>query len=525
MGGYPAPTPQRRAENRVRADRPRLVVADAELVGKLIADLGHPDEETRLYATYALAWTRSAAAVEPLVAAWERLRASDDPENAKWEIGSVRRALSRSLAADTHLALALRLTDHEDPGVRWTAVEFLRTVDDPAARAAAVRHELQVLHPYLGLADTDPALTRPEAIGRLVELLTGKPDNLRVIEAMERIGDRTCLSALTKSLGWKVAGSVQTRADEAIRAIGGTDALGRAALAVVRDPEADPTRAAYLVGQLGLTEAIPDLLAILRKGRAGWSTAAAVLAAFGVVEAAPRIGEILGRILHQSSKIQSPLIRYLIRLGPEPAVDVLITAARTSRDKERDLAMDALARCTDPRAVELVVSAIFHDVIRMALVRPLAERGDPRVVDALIHVVNTSKDRRIREVATRGIQRAAQVDQQAVDDLMQRFHYGRGPRTAVAWLEGHRATPRTGQYPLSALSQACKDLDERVRAQAVKSLALIGTPRAFNLLRTLEDDPSRHVRACVAGALLAEAAAESGAGAGAGPESGAESAG
>ncbi|MGW4808183.1 hypothetical protein [Kitasatospora sp. NPDC004272] len=43
--------------------------------------------------------------------------------------------------------------------------------------------------------------------------------------------------------------------------------------------------------------------------------------------------------------------------------------------------------------------------------------------------------------------------------------------------------------------------EPRARAQAVKSLALLGTPEALELVAGLRADPSRHVRACVEGVL------------------------
>jgi HEAT repeat protein len=144
---------------------------------------------------------------------------------------------------------------------------------------------------------------------------------------------------------------------------------------------------------------------------------------------------------------------------------------------------------------------LFHGVIRMELVRPLAERGDPRLVDALVHVVNSTPDRRIRQVATHGILKAAQVDQHQVDARTEFLDHSVPARTAPAWLEGRR-TPLREKHPLYALARATEDLNERVRAQAVKSLGLIATPDAIEILRDLRDDPSRHVRACVAGALL-----------------------
>jgi HEAT repeat protein len=59
------------------------------------------------------------------------------------------------------------------------------------------------------------------------------------------------------------------------------------------------------------------------------------------------------------------------------------------------------------------------------------------------------------------------------------------------------------QTPRHELAVAARNLGERVRAQAIKSLALIGAPSAFEIIRCLRNDPSRHVRSCAAGALRA----------------------
>lgn len=336
-----------------------------------------------------------------------------------------------------------------------------------------------------------------EVVRRLAELLTEKPQDYRRMTAVERLGDRSCLPALTKSLGWPNPLQSQTRASDAILAIGGEEALRTAVLEVLHSEPA-AKRAAYLAGRLRLTEAVPDLITMVRVGRPAAVAAATSLASLGATEAAPDIARLLRRMDPKYWSTRQSLIRVLIQLGPEPAVAELLDAL--GHVQTRDLAMDALARCRDPRATELVVSALFHGVIRMELVRPLAERGDPGVVGALVHVVNTSSDAAIRRMATRGIHNAAGADQAAVDEHLNSLGYTRGPRTALAWLEGHRRTPRE-RYPLSVLAGASKEVEEQVRAQAVKSLALIGTPDAFEIIRGLADDPSRHVRACVAGAL------------------------
>jgi HEAT repeat protein len=337
-------------------------------------------------------------------------------------------------------------------------------------------------------------------IGVLIDVLAANPANSQVIVAMKRLGDRTCLPVLTRSLGWRIAGQVQTRAGKAIAAIGGRQALGDAVMAVLRDPQANAKRAAYLAGRLRLTEAVPELIAIVRDGRPGERAAAASLAALGATQAAPTIAQALERTPDKYWSARVSLIGSLLRLDPQPALDELIRAVRNRQT--RDIAMNALARCSDPRATALVATALLHGVIRMELVRPLAQRGDPGAADVLVHVVNTTQDRAIRHAATRGILKAAQADPHQVDTHLEWLSRSASARTASAWLEGRR-TPRPGKYRLNELTDALHHTHERVRAQAVKSLALISTPDAYEIIRAHRHDPSRHVRACVAGALRA----------------------
>ncbi|MFG2824468.1 HEAT repeat domain-containing protein [Kitasatospora sp. NPDC048365] len=507
-------TPQERSSDRVWTDLNREGRPDRATVAKLIGDLDSADPETWWYAVGMLPHARSAAAVEPLIAAWERLRpTADDPQAGYAERSGVKYALRASLAA-ADLELLLRVADHPDAAVRCAAAHALRGVDDERARAAVLRHDLASAGKLLGLAATDPApvpgadLTA-RLVGRLSDddhrhrpgAVAGRPRH-KVLDALGRLGDASCLPALTASLGRTDDGHGQIRAERAIEAIGGTEALRRAVLAVLDDPSADPTRAAQLAARLRMAEAIPGLTAVA--ARADGPIMMAVLSALlglRARSAVPVLVEVLDRLEPRRSWLRPDLLDTIGRLDPELAVEHFLVAARHRRTHR--IALDALARCRDPRATALVTTALLSGASRTALVRPLAERADPDLLDALAHVVATTPDRRVRQVATRGILRTLRVAPDRADSTLRSLAFSSvQARIAAAWLEG-RLGPQNQRDPLRRLIEASRSPDPRVRAQAARSFVLLGTPDALDLVRTLCEDPSRHVRACAVGHLTA----------------------
>ncbi|WP_201009276.1 hypothetical protein, partial [Kitasatospora sp. Root187] len=276
----------------------------------------------------------------------------------------------------------------------------------------------------------------------------------------------------------------------------GNAARREAVLTVLRDPNAAYCRAAYAAGRLGLTEAVPELIA--------------ALARLGAVEAVPEI-VALPRTTGTGirSKHDTRLLA-LRRLGPGPGADLTrvedlaldsmrwsVLDVRGGGPVLRDLATDILALCDSPRATDLVVQTLLHGTVRTALVRPLAERGDPALVEVMIHLIHTAPDRTIRRLATEGILRAAHHPTADLDRIGEQLVRLRDATTR-AWLE-----PRLPERPgrLERLENATLEKEPRARAQAVKSLALLGTPAALELVAGLREDPSRHVRACVEGVL------------------------
>ncbi|WP_157031963.1 HEAT repeat domain-containing protein [Kitasatospora cheerisanensis] len=497
------------------AGRPNF--GTAATVRRLLDDLASEDVAVFWYAFTALTTLRVTEAIEPLLAARDRLRRQEGlleelAEEAEWA--------AVSLMTPAHLPLALQV--FTGPGVEllsgWVA-DYLRPFDHPAARAALERHDAAVERAdrrTLGAYAADIPIPdgRDGFVRWLIDRVARNPYQGDFITALGTYGDASALPVLTATLGHE-HGAMQARADRAIGAIGGRAARREAVLTVLRDPDAAHRRAAYAAGRLGLAEAVPELIAILRGGaQEAWPAAVAALTRLGASEAVPAILGLPRPVVGPSVRGGRHDLRLhaLRRLGPGSAEelsqveDLALAAIRWSvlnvrgggGTALRDLATDVLARCDSPRATELVVQTLLHGTVRPALVRPLAERGDPALVEVMIHLVDTAADRTVRRLATDGILRAAHHPAADLDRLDKQLAWLRDATTR-AWLE-----PRLPERPgrLERLAAATRAHPPRVRAQAVKSLALLGSPEALELVAGLREDPNRHVRACVEGALL-----------------------
>ncbi|MFD0562415.1 HEAT repeat domain-containing protein [Kitasatospora saccharophila] len=404
--------------------------------------------------------------------------------------------------------------EDERANLRYCLAEFLRTLDDPAARAAAARYDAEEEErEYRAVLDrlgADPAPAgRAELVRLLIDRVAENPYQGDLIKALGKYGDASALPVLTATLGHE-HGAMQAYADRAIERIGGPAARREAVLAVLRDPAAAHRRAAYAAGRLGLTEAVPGLIGVLRDGSGeGRAAAVAALARLRAVEAVPDIAALPWTTGQRIRSRYDARLLALRQLGPGPdparvedlALDMVRWSVLDVRGSGgtflRDLAVDVLALCDSPRATELVAQTLLHGTVRAALVRPLAERGDPALVEVMIHVIRTATDPRIRRLATEGIRRAAHHPDADPERLGEQLRWLRDDTTA-AWLE-----PRVPERPgrMERLRRIAAAEEPRARAQAVKSLALLGTPEALELVAGLRADPSRHVRACVEGVL------------------------
>jgi HEAT repeat protein len=158
------------------------------------------------------------------------------------------------------------------------------------------------------------------------------------------------------------------------------------------------------------------------------------------------------------------------RIGNAKAVPPLLETIQATRSEDadvREIALRALARIADPRAVDALVQALKSAEVWLA----------PRVADILVRHGD------------------------AVVDPMIAFLADTARHPARAWaanILGELRAPRS--FPV--LVAALKDLDDEVRAKAAGALGKLGDRRAVTyLLEHLLSDPAPFVRARIAGAL------------------------
>jgi HEAT repeat protein len=187
------------------------------------------------------------------------------------------------------------------------------------------------------------------------------------------------------------------------------------------------------------------------------------------------------------------------RLG---LVDKYATRLRSARQwRERAFAAELLGRVGNAKAVPALLETIQAtraedaDVREIAL-RALARIADPRAVDALVTALKQSEvwlAPRIADILVR--------HGEPVVDPMLAFLSEATRHPARAWaanILGELKIPRA--FP--ALIAALKDLDDEVRAKAAGALGKLGDRRAVTyLLDHLLADPAPFVRARIAGAL------------------------
>jgi HEAT repeat protein len=187
------------------------------------------------------------------------------------------------------------------------------------------------------------------------------------------------------------------------------------------------------------------------------------------------------------------------RLG---LVDKYAERLRTARQwRERAFAAELLGRVGNAKAVPALLETIQEtraedaDVREIAL-RALARIADPRAVDALVTALKQSEAwlaPRIADILVR--------HGEAVVDPMLAFLAEPTRHPARAWAAnvlGELKIPRA--FP--TLITALKDLDDEVRAKSAGALGKLGDRRAVTyLLDHLLTDPAPFVRARIAGAL------------------------
>jgi HEAT repeat protein len=158
------------------------------------------------------------------------------------------------------------------------------------------------------------------------------------------------------------------------------------------------------------------------------------------------------------------------RVGNATAVPALLETVRATRTEDadvREIALRALARIADPRAVKPLVVALREAEPWLA----------PRIADILVRHGD------------------------AVVDPMLQFLEDPGRHPARAWAANVLGELRPTRA-FATLARALEDPDDEVRAKAATALGLVRDSRAVSyLLDRLLTDPAPFVRARIAGAL------------------------
>lgn len=317
----------------------------------------------------ALAWVREGSTADRL-AALELLRLAPSFEEP------VRRSVERALVdpdPQTRLA-ALELLEQRGVGPSWTALAELLDDATPAVRARAARalgaggrgarHGVEVTLLLLPrLEDSDRhvvreaihafvALGRPEAGPALLRFLEEGPVELceEVPAALAEIGFTAAVETLRAYAGQRSTGPV---ASHALRALGRIDsAEARAALLDLLNAQATTPDL-----EEALTDAAPrlapQLIERLRDPVAA-ETAAGALARRGVREAIPALLALLRR----GGGMTQPAIEALGALRATEAVVDLVLLARDRSINVRRAALEALADIGDPRAAVAIPPAL-----------------------------------------------------------------------------------------------------------------------------------------------------------------------
>jgi HEAT repeat protein len=187
------------------------------------------------------------------------------------------------------------------------------------------------------------------------------------------------------------------------------------------------------------------------------------------------------------------------RLG---LVDKYVQKLRTARQwRERAFAAELLGRVGNAKAVPVLLETVQAtrtedgDVREIAL-RALARIADPRAVEPLVEALKGSEvwlAPRIADILTRH-------GELAVDPLI-RFLDQPGRHPARAWAANVLGEVRA-QRAFPVLARLLSDLEDEVRAKSATAIGRLGDRRAIAyLLEHLLSDPAPFVRARIAGTL------------------------
>jgi HEAT repeat protein len=470
-----------REENPTRRNAAQTALLEACRLNSAapVIALNHPMAEVRQWAAEALGELNEAHALPALV---ERL-------NDAAEFPNVRRAAAQALGKIGDPSVTLDLLSaaaHGDFWMRQAAVEAVSRLGDERAVA-----------PLLDVMRQD-AWTRPI-----------------VIKALGAIGSAEAVPELVRCLLDDGSEAVRAAALEALLRIvlepaGRRTGTPKTAKLRPMIPAAPLQRelnartmpnsayAAHLLGWLGQTEALPDLLEALQGTEDGIRDAA--------VEAILRFGPhavpmLIAALTRPEAAIRERAAELLGLLGDRGAVAPLAQQLKDESLAVRQTVLRALSALGGETAYTGLLHAIVEPSTREAALHLITEMSNDALINELKpylqrHLYEGNRDPALRWASARALSLLG--DEAAVSILLNATRLPddsvrRPAAEALAWVRGRRA--------VNVLIEALGDRDWLVRQKAVEALSSIQDSRAVAALAPLASDPEWRVRLAVVAAL------------------------
>jgi HEAT repeat protein len=189
----------------------------------------------------------------------------------------------------------------------------------------------------------------------------------------------------------------------------------------------------------------------------------------------------------------------LAELGVPTAVDALSQILdKLEKSYARDIAAFYLVGCGDSRALALLKRALDnpHHNGHLAVVRALAEVGDPQAVEPLIGIINSSREEPRHEL----VRVLGCYDDVRVIFPLLRLLHNADERVCAAAKDGLMSFAMKHAYGM--LIEYLTHQDYTARRQAAIALGEIGSPRAIRpLVRVADADDDDRVQQAIRDAL------------------------
>jgi HEAT repeat protein len=186
-------------------------------------------------------------------------------------------------------------------------------------------------------------------------------------------------------------------------------------------------------------------------------------------------------------------------ISERQGIESLLNTLKDRHWRTRQDAVEALVTIGEPAVIPLLHALDTRSVNRFDVVRALGRIGDPRAVEPLIDVLDTTNHFLTQEAAI-GLGNIG--DARAISPLIDVFRLEwDDTETITTWQKAAEALAALGEPTLLPLLAALDDEDDNVRHWSAVALGKLTDPRAVEpLLHALQDEKSL-VRAVAAEAL------------------------